>query len=142
MNCKLIERKRVLSGRALFFIYFINLICSVASYAGGGPSQPEATGFKPIGVSQNVNHFTGDFTYSIPLMDVEGFPLALNYSGTSTNDDEATWTGLGWNLNIGTINRQLRGIPDEFNGKDEVVKMQNIKDNVKLIFKGRIYILT
>lgn len=130
MRINKFEKRRKRASLILLIIYGLNFIFTSHLYAGGGPTQPEFTGFKPIGVSQNVSHFTGDFSYSIPLMDVGGFPLALNYTGTSSNDEEATWTGLGWNLNIGTVNRQLRGIPDEFNGIDRVYKEQNLKDNL------------
>ncbi len=34
-------------------------------------------------------------------------------------DAEASWVGLGFSLQPGAINRQMRGLPDEFNG-DEV----------------------
>jgi hypothetical protein len=130
MKINKFEKRRRRASIILLLIYGLNSFFNLQMYAGGGPTQPEFTGFKPIGVSQNVSHFTGDFSYSIPLMDVGGFPLALNYTGTSSNDEEASWTGLGWNLNIGTVNRQLRGIPDEFNGIDRVYKEQNIKDNL------------
>jgi hypothetical protein len=41
-------------------------------------------------------------------------------------EEVASMVGLGWNLNAGAINRNLRGLPDDFNG-DEVVKDFNIK---------------
>ncbi|THU38418.1 hypothetical protein FAM09_17260 [Niastella caeni] len=81
-----------------------------------GPSQPEASSFKQAGVSDMVDLFTGNFSYNLPLMDVDGYPLNLNYSAGSGIDDEASWVGLGWSLNVGAINRQLRGIPDDMSG--------------------------
>ncbi|MES2557362.1 MAG: hypothetical protein V4604_14505 [Bacteroidota bacterium] len=83
---------------------------------GGGPTQPEVHGFTPIGVSDMVDPFTGDFSYNIPLMDVEGYPINISYNAGITMDQEASWVGLGWNLNVGSVVRNMRGLPDDFNG--------------------------
>lgn len=97
-----------------------------------GPSQPEFSTFSPAGVSNMVNPFTGDFSYNIDLLSVPGFengyPLNLSYSGGVSMEQEASWVGLGWSLNTGAINRQLRGLPDDFNG-DIVKKGKYIKPN-------------
>lgn len=94
----------------------------------GGPSQPEFNSFTPIGTSDMVNLSTGDFNYNIPIMDVGGYPLNLSYESGVTMDQEASWVGLGWNLNVGQINRQVRGIPDDFKG-DELKYEDYIKPN-------------
>jgi hypothetical protein len=93
-----------------------------------GPSQPEVQSFQPIGVSDMVNPFTGDFSYNIPLIDVDGYPINLAYSSGITSDQEASWVGLGWNINVGAVNRSMRGVPDEFNG-DNVVTEYNLRPN-------------
>jgi len=95
----------------------------------GGPTQPEMQEFHSVNSDNMVDLFTGDFSYSIPLLDVGGYPIAIGYNSGITMDQEASWTGLGWNLNPGTITRNLRGIPDEFNGTDSITKTQNIKEN-------------
>ena len=82
----------------------------------GGPSQPEFNAFTPIGTSDMVNLSSGDFNYNIPIMDVGGYPLNLAYDSGITMDQEASWVGLGWNLNVGHISRQVRGLPDDFKG--------------------------
>ncbi|GGD07549.1 hypothetical protein [Hyunsoonleella pacifica] len=94
-----------------------------------GPSQPEFNSFTPIGTSDMVNLSTGDFNYNIPIMDVGGYPLNLSYNSGITMDQEASWVGLGWNLNVGQINRQVRGIPDDFKG-DTLTYKKNIKKHV------------
>ncbi|MCO6500879.1 MAG: hypothetical protein J5I47_10935 [Vicingus serpentipes] len=71
-------------------------------------------------LSNHVNPFTGDFSYNIPLITVSGpngesFPLNLGYAGGISVNQQATWVGLGWNLNIGEITRQVKGIPDDHN---------------------------
>ena len=95
----------------------------------GGPSSPEATSFKAVGSDNLVNLFTGDFSYSIPLLDVGGYPVNLFYSGGISMEQEASWVGLGWNINPGTVNRNMRGVPDDFNGTDTLIQRQNLKPN-------------
>lgn len=103
----------------------------------GGPSQPEMAGFTPINTDNMVDLFSGDFHYSIPIMTVPGpnggFPINLNYTSDVGMEHEASWVGLGWNLNPGAINRQVRGIPDDFNG-DEISKTYKRRNNNTFIF--------
>ena len=82
----------------------------------GGPGTPETSKFAPIGVSDMVDLSSGDMTYNIPLMDVGGYPLNIAYSSGVGSDDEATNSGLGWNVSIGQVNHNVRGLPDDFNG--------------------------
>ncbi|BDD12890.1 hypothetical protein FUAX_53220 (plasmid) [Fulvitalea axinellae] len=86
-----------------------------------GPSQPEVQAFQPYGTNDMVNLFTGDFSYNIPLFELPGpdggYPFNLSYSAGIGMDQEASWVGLGWNLNPGTITRTVRGVPDEFDGR-------------------------
>lgn len=49
-----------------------------------GPITPESASFKSIGSDNLVNLFTGDFSYSIPLMDVGGYPINLFYNSGIT----------------------------------------------------------
>ncbi len=86
-----------------------------------GPSQPEVQSFEPISTNQMVNLFTGDFNYNIPLMNVPGpnggYPINLAYNAGVSMDDEASWVGLGWNINPGSLVRNKRGLPDEFSSE-------------------------
>lgn len=95
----------------------------------GGPSQPEVQGFTPIGTSENVDLASGSFNYNIPLLDVGGYPINIAYNSGVTMDQEASWVGLGWNLNPGVLNRNMRGLPDDFSG-DLVKKEFHMKDNI------------
>lgn len=93
----------------------------------GGPSQPELTSFTPIGMNNMVNLATGDFSYNIPLMTVPGpgggYPLNIAYQAGVSMEQEASWVGLGWNINPGVINRTVRGLPDDFDGQEVVKEM-------------------
>lgn len=101
-----------------------------AEDAIGGPTQPEMTSFKSVGSDNMVDLFSGDFSYNIPLLDVGGYPINMFYRSGITMDQEASWVGLGWNINPGTITRNLRGVPDDFDGKNDVIeKTTHIEDN-------------
>lgn len=105
---------------------------TVALALTGGPSQPEFESFEPVSTDDMVDLFTGDFKYNIPLMTVPGpnggYPINLAYQSGIGMEDEASWVGLGWNINAGEVTRQMRGLPDEFSG-DQVRKRWNMKPN-------------
>jgi len=98
-----------------------------ASALTSGPSQPEVQSFEPVGTTDMVDMFSGDFVYNIPLLDVEGYPVNISYHGGVDMEQEASWVGLGWNINPGVINRTVRGLPDDMNG-ETIGKQINIKD--------------
>jgi len=96
---------------------------------GPGPGQPEMSSFQSVNSSDMVDKFTGDFSYNIPLMDVGGYPINIAYRSGISMDQEASWVGLGWNINPGTITRNMRGVPDDFDGQDTITKTQSIRRN-------------
>lgn len=102
---------------------------SVSFALTSGPQQPEATNFTPADVSNLVDPFTGDFSYNIPMFDIGGYPVNLSYNSGITMDQEATWVGLGWNLNTGSITRDVRGLPDDFWG-DTITRKFHTKPNI------------
>jgi len=119
-------------------LFVHHLVAPTYLYAlTGGPSSPEFTGFTPAGASELVNLFSGDFSYNIPLMDVGGYPVNLAYNAGIGMEDEASWVGTGWNINPGAINRQVRGLPDDFAG-DEVKREYSIKDNHSFGVKAKM----
>lgn len=89
----------------------------VSSALTSGPTQPEVLSFEPVGTTDMVDLFSGDFVYNIPLLDVEGYPVNISYHSGADMEQEASWVGLGWNINPGVINRTVRGMPDDFNGE-------------------------
>lgn len=97
-----------------------------------GPSQPEVHSFEPVTTNQMVDLFSGDFTYNIPLLTVPGpnggYPINIAYHSGIGMEQEASWVGLGWNLSPGVINREMRGIPDDFNNA-KILKRQYTKTN-------------
>lgn len=114
----LTKRKRIAIG--LLALWCVNMMAPAVSYAlTSGPAQPETKGFQPAGISDMVDLQTGELKYNIPLLDIDGYPINLSYQGNAGIDDEASWVGLGWSLNPGAINRQVRGIPDDFGGAND-----------------------
>mgnify|MGYP002619615114 CR=1 FL=1 len=97
-------------------------------YGQAGPNQTETAGFTLGSTSSLVDEFTGDFSYSIPLLDVDGYPITISYNSNVSMFQEASWVGLGWDLNVGSVSRDMRGIPDDFNGTDEVIREIGMKD--------------
>ena len=119
---------------SLILIMLFQIISPTISYAlTSGPSQPEVQSFEPVGTSQMVDLFSGDFNYNIPLLEVGGYPINIAYHAGIGMEQEASWVGLGWNLNPGAINRNMRGIPDDFSG-ETINKEVNVKDNVSVSF--------
>jgi hypothetical protein len=96
-----------------------------------GPTQPEVQTFKPSDANNLVDLFTGDFSYNIPLMDVGGYPINLFYNSNISMEDEASWVGLGWNINPGVINRNVRGLPDDFSG-EEITRKNSLKPHLTI----------
>lgn len=124
------KHNKKISSVTLFAI-LLQLFYPLNTFAlTGGPSQPEYESFEPAGASEMVNLATGDFVYNIPLMDVDGYPINIAYHGGINMEQEASWVGLGWSLNPGSINRGMRGVPDDFNGSsDKITTTIKVKDN-------------
>ena len=98
-------------------------------FAGPGPGQPEMQSFQSVSTNNLVDLFSGDFSYSIPLLDAGGYAVNIHYRTGITMDQEASWVGLGWNINPGSIGRNMRGLPDDFNGEDVVTKTSSLRPN-------------
>ncbi|MDN0200984.1 RHS repeat-associated core domain-containing protein [Streptomyces sp. S.PNR 29] len=78
----------------------------------------------------NVSLGSGAFTYSVPIEvpkpPVGSAPeLALNYNSqsidgrTSASNNQASWVGMGWDLNVGYIERKYKNCIDDGHGPDQ-----------------------
>ena len=93
----------------------------------GGPSSPEVQKFEQAGNTNLVNLFSGNFSYGIDLLDVGGYPISMSYSSEAVKmESEAGCVGLGWSLDVGSISRDVRGLPDDYKG-DVVTKAINMR---------------
>ncbi|MEV6850597.1 RHS repeat-associated core domain-containing protein [Actinoplanes sp. NPDC051411] len=95
----------------------------LASSASGPTGDYRATDLKPSG-KWSVGLESGDFTYSYPIpMPPSPYgkapDLSLDYSAqsvdgrTSATNNQASWVGLGWDLNPGYIERKYRACVDD-----------------------------
>jgi hypothetical protein len=132
-------RQKWISVKLLLVILFQIIYPSVGFSLTSGPSQPEFSSFQPVGNTDLVDPFTGDFSYNIPLLDVDGYPVNIFYNSNVTSEQEASWTGLGWNINAGNINRNVRGLPDDFNA-DQIIKRMHLKDDWTFGISYRPYV--
>jgi hypothetical protein len=124
--------KRILAFFLAINIFFEVVSPTVAMALTSGPTQPEMSSFEPVGTTEMVDVFSGDFNYNIPLMNVPGpngsYPINLAYHAGIGMEDEASWVGLGWNINPGSVTRQMRGLPDDFNG-DPIKREMHMRPN-------------
>lgn len=126
--------KRRLTAWILLLVTALQIFSPTVAYSlTSGPSQPEFTNFQPAGTTEMVDLFSGDFSYNIPLFELPGpnggYPFSLSYQSGITMDQDASWVGLGWSLNPGAINRQVRGLPDDFSG-DKIMTQMSINPTV------------
>lgn len=119
-----LRQSRAFKGMSIYLAlqFLFEIVQPTAALAlTEGPSQPETQTFEPIGTTQMVDAFSGDFNYNIPLFNLPGpnggYPVNIAYHAGVTMDDEASWVGLGWNINVGSLTRSMRGLPDEFESK-------------------------
>ncbi len=120
MSLKIKRRRWLKIISSILLITLLNQIFApaVAWALTAGPTSPEATSFEPVDTTDMINPFTGDFTYSLPVLEVPGpeggYPLSLSYHAGIQPNEEASWVGLGWTLNPGAITRNVNGFPDDW----------------------------
>ena len=91
------------------------------------PRSPEATGMSQYGDTE-ISLFSGSLSQELNLYTYSdndfSIPVSIKYGSTGYKPGQACGSiGLGWYLNAGgVITREIRGIPDEVNGLDYVLK--------------------
>jgi hypothetical protein len=112
-------------------VFLMNIFAPSVSYAlTSGPHQPEYTSYEDAASTDMVNLLTGDFNLNIPVMTVPvggdgGFAVPLSYHAGIGPEQESSWVGLGWNLNVGSLTRNINGFPDDASGETQKI---NVKD--------------
>ena len=85
------------------------------------PPSPTTQEFVKYGMIP-VSHYTGVPNISIPIYNLKNgplnLPISLSYHASGIKlEQEASWVGLGWSLNVGgVISRSIKGMPDERGG--------------------------
>ena len=118
------RRSRILRVFCIFTALNIlfTIVWPTVTYAlTAGPNSPEFSTFTPVATTDMVNVFSGDFNYNLPVIEIPGsdgggYALSLSYNSGVSSEQEASWVGFGWTLNPGSINRTVRGFPDDYNG--------------------------
>lgn len=111
------NQKKIATVLLLLFLH--SLIAPTATYAlTSGPTQPEYTSFEPVNATDMVQLTTGDMLYNIPLFSIPSsngeYPINIIYNNSGIkNNQEASMVGLGWNVNVGEINRSVEMFPDD-----------------------------
>ena len=113
----------------LYSLFFPTIALALTS----GPNAPEFSSFEPVATTDMVNIFSGDFTYNLPVVNIPGpdgggYAMSLSYHSGVSSEEEASWVGFGWSLNPGAINRQKRGLPDDYK-KANVTKYNKTRPN-------------
>lgn len=129
----IIRSKFWIRAIASFFILTIiqSAFFSYYSFAlTTGPHQPEYTSYEEPGAQDLVNLLTGDFTFSLPILEVPGpegsFSVPLTYNAGIGLEQEASWVGLGWTMNVGAITRSYSGFPDDANGETQSITVKDL----------------
>ena len=127
-----IFRKRIrIVAITMLMVFFQSMFGYQVSYAlTGGKYQQEYSSYEEPGSSDMVNLLTGDFNFSLPVLDVPGpeggFSLPLSYHAGISPEQEASWVGLGWSLNPGAITRSIVAYPDDAKGETESIHVQDL----------------
>ncbi|MCK4662304.1 MAG: hypothetical protein KAT68_05525 [Bacteroidales bacterium] len=112
--------KNIIKLSFLTIIIEIGFLNNCVKAQNTGPAAPEFTSFEPVDATDMVNLITGDFSYTLPIINIPGpeggYPLALSYHAGITMNQEASWVGLGWNISPGAINRIKNVTPDDTKG--------------------------
>lgn len=69
-------------------------------------------------IQEDKANYAGDLSFSIPVMTVPGrhghnYDIKLSYNSNIHQRQFAGWVGLGWSLDIGSIERTVNGRTDE-----------------------------
>jgi len=123
----------------IFIIAILLGISSIGFSQNTGPNSTDHTSYWAVNPKGMIDLPTGDFIYSVPLIEVPGpegsYPITLTYHAGITKDQEASWVGLGWSLTPGAITRTVNGVPDDWKNKkvNHILSLVSNNDDYTLI---------
>jgi len=99
-----------------FFMVFLMIFTFPVSDA---EAAPESYQFENYVKADTVNEFTGDMGLALPLFTVPGrggmdYSISLSYQSGIKPEQQASVVGLGWNLDLPVVGRQVNGFPDDW----------------------------
>lgn len=112
---------------SVILLYILLFFCGAIAWADENDSykiyapSPQAYAFAQY-AEMPVSLYTGTPSIEIPLYTIElngfSFPITLSYHASGIKvSQEASWVGLGWNLNVGGgISRTVKGMDDLIGG--------------------------
>lgn len=95
------------------------LLCQAPVPQMGEPYRPSYEIYRSDKLTQaGEASYSGDLGFSIPLLTVPGrhghnFDIAISYNSNISQRQYASWVGLGWNLEIGAVQRSIIGRSDD-----------------------------
>jgi YD repeat-containing protein len=101
-----------------FFLFLVIFVLVFTVPVNNVEAAPEPYQFENSIKSNTVDLSTGDMSLSLPLFSVPqpgggAYPISLNYRAGIKLDQQASWVGLGWDLGVDSITRQVNHIPDD-----------------------------
>ena len=136
MMMKFFEKNKKAISVFLLISIFNQIILPLAVSANNG-GDINAEYSKGGGVGNDlVNMYNGAFNYKVDLMTLPGagvsFPVNISYNSADVNMlSVPTCVGEGWSLNIPKITRQVKGVPDDFNG-DKIKYEYDMKPSIAM----------
>ncbi len=128
----------------LFFVAVV--LCFLGEASLGQTYQQPADPLRPTYEAYRVDKLatssevssSGDLTIEIPLLTVPNrlghdWPLVLRYNSNVTQRQRASWVGLGWEFDLGFVERTVMGRSD-----DQINGLPNgqLKDNANNLARG------
>jgi hypothetical protein len=108
--------------------------------------------FNLVAQDNLVDLFSGDFHYNVPIMvvpssDGPDITLDAGYRSNIAVHQKSSWIGLGWDLDIGEIRRDVNGVPDDWNGVSRTTNVydyttswnRNLNESSQTSFYGPLY---
>lgn len=114
-------------------IVFANSIFypSISYALTSGQFQPEYTSYEDASATDMVNLLTGDFNFNLPILSVPvgnqgNFTVPISYHANIGSEQEASWVGLGWNINCGSLTRNINAFPDDANMETQTISVKDL----------------
>lgn len=116
-------------NKGVLFFVVLSLVFSNINYVDATVAPSPYAMVDYSDQSGSVDLATGDMSLSLPVMSVPGidgglsYPIGLNYRAGIKIDQQPSWVGLGWGLNLPTITRTVVGVPDDYAGESNNVRV-------------------